>query len=165
MVLTDAQRDALIAAGGCVHTPNPFVCCDTCDRPPITGPHGSIIAYGFAAETMDGTVLAKADHPSVSHLPLDVVRRLVVLTNDPRNPRITLDVDPDKGERLFRFSRKIRRIAARGAVDANGSVAKGGPAESLDVEVLEVRNGDGFAVRLYLHPFQGPILSTRDLYF
>jgi hypothetical protein len=153
--VTDAQRDALIAAGGCKHTPNPFIVCDVCGRPPITGTHGAVVSYGFVAETMDGTVLAKADHPSIEHLPLDVVRRLVVLTDDPRVPRVTLDVDPDKGERLFRFRRNIRRVAA----------GSGAQVAALAVEVLEVRNGDGWGVRLYLHPFQGPILSTRDLYF
>lgn len=155
MNLTPAQRDALIAAGGCAHTPNPFQACDTCARPPIAGNHGAVVAYGFVAETVDGGVLVKADHPSVSHLPLDVVRRLVVLTDDPRIPRVTLDVDPDKGERLFRFRRNISRVAA------GTGVAQG----SLVVEVLEIRNADGWAMRLYLHPFQGPILSTRDLYF
>jgi len=155
VTFTADQRDALIAAGGCAHTPNPFIACDTCSRPPITGAHGSVVAYGFVAETMDGGVISKADAPSVTHLPLDVVRRLVVLTDDPRIPRVTLEVDPDKGERLFRFRRNIKRMSAgSGALQA-----------SLVVEVLEVRNADGWAVRLYLHPFQGPILSTRDLYF
>lgn len=164
MQLTADQRDALLAAGGCVHTLNPFQACDTCGRPPITGTHGAVVAYGFVAETMDGTVLAKADHPSVEHLPLEVVRRLVVLTDDPRIPRITLDVDPDKGERLFRFRRNIRRVAARAVIGADGNPASQSQS-SLAIEVLEVRNGDGWGVRLYLHPFQGPILSTRDLYF
>jgi hypothetical protein len=151
-----AQLDALVAAGGCVHTPNPFSACDTCGRTSIVGAnHGAVVSYGFVAETMDGTVLTKADHPSVTHLPLDVVKRLVVLTDDPRVPRVTLDVDPDKGERLFRFRRNCSRVA----------VGSGKHQGSLVVEVLEVRNADGWAVRLYLHPFQGPILSTRDLYF
>lgn len=154
-MFTDAQRDALIAAGGCLHTPNPFWACDTCQRPPIGGTQGAVVAYGFVAETLDGTLIPQADAPSVSHLPLDIVRKLVVLTADPRVPRVTLVVDPDKGERLFRFRRNLRRTSAQ----------TGAAVAELSVEVLEVRNADGWAVRLYLHPFQGPILSTQDLYF
>lgn len=150
-----AAREALIAAGGCAHTPNPFKGCDTCSRPPIRVPTEGATAYGFVAEMADGTVIAKADAPSVDHLPLEAVRGLVVLTDDPRIPRITLDVDPEKGERLYRFARRASRIAA----------GAGGIASSLTVQVLEVRLANGQAVRLYLHPTQGPILSTRDLYF
>lgn len=156
MQLTADQTDALIAAGGCKHTINPFQACDTCGRPAVGGTHGAVVAYGFVAETLDGTLITKADAPSVDHLPLDVVRRLIVLTDDPRIPRVTLEVDPDKGERVFRFRRNLRRVAASG---------QGQALAALSIEVLEVRNGDGWAVRLYLHPFQGPILSTRDLYF
>lgn len=155
MNFSDSQKDALIAAGGCAHTPNPFAKCDTCQRPSIGGMHGAVVSYGFVAETIDGGLITKADSPSVTNLPLDKVKRLIVLTDDPRVPRVTLEVDPDKGERLFRFRRNIQRTAA-------GSGLMQG---SLAVEVLEVRNAEGWAVRLYLHPFQGPILSTKDLYF
>ncbi len=155
MQLTDAQKDALIAAGGCAHTPNPFMACDTCQRPAMGGAHAATVAYGFVAETMDGTIIPKADSPSVEHLPLPVVRRLIVITDDPRIPRVTLQVNPDKGERLFRFRRTALKTTT-GADKMTGSMV---------IEVLEVRNGDGWAVRLYLHPVQGPILSTEDLYF
>jgi|HubBroStandDraft_6_1064221.scaffolds.fasta_scaffold360637_2 hypothetical protein len=156
--LTPGQNDALIAAGGCVHTPNPFKGCDTCARPPIGGNFGATTAYGFVAELMNGDTIVRADAPSVDHLPLDVVRRLIVVTDDPRIPRVVLQVDPDKGERLFRFSRHIKRVAS-------GDGPNGAAKASLKVEVIEVRYDDGKAVRLYLHPFQGPILSTQDLYF
>lgn len=156
VALTPAQRDALIAAGGCPHMPNPFTGCDTCGRPPIGGNFGAVVAYGFVAETVDGGIIAKADAPSVDHLPLAAVSRLIVLTDDPRVPRVVLQVDPTKGERLYRFRRNIQRTNAGGAPVIQAQ---------LSVEVLEVRNADGWAVRLYLHPFQGPILSTQDLYF
>lgn len=164
MSFSDAQREALIAAGGCEHMPNPFLPCDACQRPVVAADHG-VVTTGFVAETMDGTVLVKADHPSVDCLPLEVVRRLVVLTSDPRIPRITLTCNPDKGERLYRFARQIRRLPAAGVVGTNGGAA-GRPSLSMRVEVVEVRGPDEtWRVRLYLHPFQGPILSTEDLYF
>lgn len=158
MELTQLQREALIAAGGCVHTPNPFSACDTCSRPAMGGSASAVVAYGFVAQTVDGGIITQADSPSVSHLPLDVVRRLIVVTDDPRIPRVTLEVDPDKGERLFRFRRVAHRMAS-----SNGQAIQ--HTGQLVVEVLEVRNADGWAVRLYLHPLQGPILSTKDLYF
>jgi hypothetical protein len=152
-----AIRDALLAAGGCVHTINPYLPCDTCNRPVMGGlpADGAVVAYGFVAQTLDGQTITKADAPSVDHLPLEQVKSLIVLTSDPRTPRVTLVVDPKKGERVYRFRRNCARVAA-GTGNVQGKLA---------VEVLEVRNAEGFALRLYLHPFQGPILSTQDLYF
>ncbi len=156
MNVTDSQREALIAAGGCGHVPNPFVACGACPRPAIAGaPNADPVAYGFVAETIDGTVIPQSDAPSVSHLPLDVVRKLVVLTTDPRVPRVTLVVDPEKGERLFRFRRVAKRVRSS-TMQMIGSTV---------VDVFEVRNADGWALRLYLHPIDGPILSTQDIYF
>lgn len=170
-VFTEAQREALIAAGGCPHTPNPFVMCDTCGRPSIASTHASVIGYSFVAETVDGGVIVNTPSDaqevkldgrsateraaSVSHLPLDAVRRLIVLTNNPRIPRVTIDVDPEKGERLFRFSRVAKKV----------SIGDGRSVGDIRVECLEVANAEGFKVRLYLHPTLGPILSTKDLYF
>lgn len=154
--MSGLDTQALLAAGGCVHTLNPFQACDTCQRPPIGGRHDKVIAYGFVAETMDGTIITKSDRPSVSHLPLETVRKLVVFTDNPRIPRITLVVEPDRGERLFRFQRHALRIGLHAGQDGS----------STTVEVLEVRHLDtGRALRLYLHPVEGPILSTQDLYF
>ena len=152
-------REALIAAGGCVHTPNPFMACDTCGRTKLGGLAGATVAYSFVAETVDGGLIHKADSPSVDHLPLDKVKTLVVLCDDPRIPRVTITVDPDQGDRCYRFRRTAMRLAARGT-DANTP-----PKGSLIVEVLEIRRHDGSAVRLYLHPTRCPILSTQDLYF
>lgn len=158
-MLTESQRSLLIQAGGCVHTPSPFDACDTCERPPITVPSEKVVAYSFVAQTMDGMVITKTDNPSVESLPLEVVKTLIVTTSDPRIPRITLVVDPDKGERLFRFSRHMNRMGAVGSPTV-GITAR------LTVEVLEVRFlEDNRFLRLYLHPLQGPILSTRDIYF
>ena len=72
--LTPAQRQSLIMAGGCEHTPDPFKGCDTCSRPPITVPEERVVAYSFIAQTMDGTTIVKADSPSVEDLPLEVVK-------------------------------------------------------------------------------------------
>lgn len=155
--ITAAQRDALIAAGGCPCTPNPFAHCDTCHRVAIGGAHSAVISYGWVAETIDGSTITRADAPSVEALPIDAVKRIVVLTDDPRIPRVTLDVQPEKGERLWRFRRTAKR--------ADLTSGDGRLVGSCVVEVLEVRNADGWAVRLYLHPQQGPIMSTRDLYF
>lgn len=157
--MTMPDVEVMLAAGGCRHTLNPFLGCDTCGRPPVGGRIDRVTALGFIAETIDGTLITEADAPSVKHLPLDVVRRLIVLTDNPRIPYCTIIVDPDKGERLFRFARSCTKMKA----DREGKLQ---PVGSLTVEVLEVRFLDtGHALRLYLHPLQGPILSTQDLYF
>lgn len=154
-MMTGEQLEAVKVLGGCAHTPNPFQACDTCGRPAIAGKHDKTVAYNFMAETVDGTVITKKDVLSVSNLPLDRVAKLVVMTDDPRTPRVSLVVDPGKGERLYQFSRHAVRAGAGG-----------GARSAITVAVLEVRflDSDRF-VRLYLHPYQGPILSTQDLYF
>ncbi len=153
--MTPAQLEAAKVLGGCEHTPNPFQACDTCGRQPIAGRHDKTVAYNFMAETVDGAVFVKKDVLSVSNLPLDRISKLTVLTDDPRNPRVTLVVDPRNDERLFQFSRHAVRTGAPGPAKS-----------SLTVTVFEILflNSDRF-VRLYLHPLQGPILSTQDLYF
>jgi hypothetical protein len=158
--LTPSQRQSMIAAGGCVHTPNPFVGCDTCERPPITVPTEGVIAYSFVAQTIDGTVITRSDSPSVEDLPLETVRQLVILTDSPRIPRVIVCCDPDKGERVFRFRRNIQKMSA---------IADDGPMKvksRLQVEVIEIRDlGTGKATRLYLHPTLGPIFSSQDHYW
>ncbi len=155
-VLTAGQLDALIAAGGCLHTPDPFKACDTCSRTAISAPTKAVTGYDFRAETVDGQVFDKRDVLSVMNLPLDRVCLLRVKTDDLRYPQVTIGCDPRKGERLLLFTRHAVQMAV------NGGQAQG----RVSVLVVEVRrlHDDSFT-RLYLHPERGPILTTEDLYF
>lgn len=147
--------EGLIAAGGCWHTPDPFKACDTCGREAIPGKVSGAVAYDFLAETVDGNTFEKRDILSVKNLPLDRVCRLRIKTDDPRYPMVTIGCDPRKGERLMMFTRHAVRLATRGPADGR-----------LSVLVVEVRRlQDDSFTRLYLHPTQGPILTTEDLYF
>lgn len=148
-----AVKDALIAAGGCDHTPDPTHACDTCARPAASWAKPQIVtAYQWSAVTIDGEIIDKRDVLSMSNLPLDRVHRLMVRTDDPRLPVIKVGVDPRKGERLFMFTRHSVKLNSGGV--------------KIAVPVIEVKReqDEDFRVRLYLHP-DGPILSTEDLYF
>lgn len=155
-ILTAGQVDALIAAGGCLHTVDPFKACDTCGRAAVAAPSRAVTGFDFRAETVDGQVFDKRDVLSVMNLPLDKVCRIRVKTDDLRFPKITLGCDPRKGERLRVFTRHAVRSSVNG----------GSATERISVLIIEVwRPIDDSFVRLYLHPQQGPILTTEDLYF
>lgn len=149
-------RAALIAAGGCEHTPEPHKGCDTCGRPPTAlARRKQVIAYDWRATTVDGAVFDKKDVLSVANLPLDRVAKLEVQTDDITIPVVKVSCKPQEGERLYLFTRHCAHVGA-GAVET----------ERVSVTVLEIRKQDSTSfVRLYLHPTQGPILSTEDLYF
>ncbi len=153
---SQANADALVAAGGCTHTLDPFVACDTCGRPAIPGRAEGVVAYNFQAITIDGRVLDKRDVISFKNLPLDRVCQVKVLTDDPHIPTVTVNCDPRKGERLYMFTRHAVRTSMGGM-----------PTSKTSVVVLEIRQQEDVDhfVRLYMHPQRGPILSTQDLYF
>lgn len=149
--MTPEQLEALKAAGGCEHTPDPYQVCDTCRRPVLPGRALRVTAYDWEAKTVDGLILTKRDFQSVANLPLDRVTDLVVLTDDPRTPRISLRVDPAQGQRVYLFTRHCVSTGER---------------RSLSIPVFEIRyEGTSHVLRLYLHPERGPILSPLDLYF
>lgn len=152
-----AVRDALIAAGGCTHTPDPTRGCDTCGRAPQPWSlKKGTIAYDWTAELVDdGQVMRKADLLSVSNLPLDKVARITVSTDSLQYPKIQICVDPRKGERLFFFTRHFEMYTGDGQRKGRSSMPV--------FEVRYIDQPDRF-VRLYLHPLQGPVLSTEDLY-
>lgn len=151
--------DALIAAGGCTHTPEPQKGCDTCGRPPAPwAKTAQVAAIDWSAEAVDGTVFDKKDLLSVSNIPPNTAARLHVITDNPRIPKVSIGCDPRKGERLHMFTRHSQHMQVSGQ----------GGAQKLSVLVLEVTKPNaqpGDFVRLYLHPKIGPILSTEDLYF
>lgn len=155
IIPTPDQMEAFKALGGCEHTPDPFSACDTCGRKASLVRRDGVVSYDFEAEAVDGTRFYKKDIQSFANLPKDVIKKLTVLTDDKHNQRVTLLIDPTKGETLKRFSRQIRRV----------SIQTGDHVQALTVEVLEVGFGDGRWTRLYLHPLLGPILSTQDLWF
>ncbi len=149
--LTPDQLEAFKAAGGCEHTPNPYQACDTCGRPALPGQALKSVAYDWQARTVDGLFFTKRDLVSISNLPLDKVCDLIVLTDDPRAPRVTLKVDPTLGQRLHMFTRHCVSTGAK---------------RSVSVPVFEIRyEGTEHRLRLYLHPVRGPILSPLDLWF
>jgi len=155
MVLTPDQIEAFKALGGCEHTPDPFAACDTCGRPRSLVKHDRVVAYDFEAETVDGTKFHKREVGSFDNLPKEAIKRLTVMTDDPHNQRVTLMIDPTKGQTLRRFSLQMRRVVTQ----------TGQPVSATTVEVLEVGFDDGKWTRLYLHPLLGPILTTLELYF
>jgi hypothetical protein len=155
VILTPDQVEAFKALGGCEHTPDPFAACDTCGRPKSLVKHDKVVAYDFEAETVDGTRILKRDVGSFDNLPKEALRRLTVMTDDKHAQRVTLMIDPEKGQTLRRFSRQIRRVSSQ----------SGRHISATTVEVLEVGFDDDKWTRLYLHPLLGPILSTLDLWF
>ncbi len=158
--MTPAQLDALKAAGGCDHTPDPFIPCIVCRRPSLASERvtaGEIIAW--QATTIDGGIISSTDRQSIDNIPFEVVEQLVVLTSDPRMPRVTLKLQPEKGERVRRFSRQIHRMHSTG----EGGKLK--PGMKMTVEVFEIANANNERTRLYIHPIEGPFLSTKDLYW
>ncbi len=155
LILTPDQVEAFKTLGGCEHTPDPFSACDTCGRPKSLVKHDRVVTYDFEAEAVDGTKFYKQDVGSFDNLPKEALKRLTVMTDDPRTQRVTLMIDPEKGQTLRRFSRQMRRVEA----------STGQPTSATTVEVLEVGFDDGKWTRLYLHPLLGPILSTLDLFF
>lgn len=153
--LTPDQVEAFKALGGCEHNPDPFSACDTCGRKASLVRHDKVVAYNFEAEAIDGTKFYKKDVGSFDNLPKESIKRLTVMTDDKNNQRVSLLIDPTKGETIRRFSRQIRRV----------NVNTGHHLQALTVEVLEVGFPDGKWTRLYLHPLLGPILSTQDIFF
>lgn len=150
--------EALRAAGGCEHTPEPQRGCDTCGRPPApwAGAAKAVAAYDWRAELVGGQVLEKRDLLSISNLPLDQVLKLEVFTDSKRIPRVQLIVDPRRGERLFHFTRHALHLNVRT-----------GRSEKISVPVFEVALDAERkrCMRLYLHPVEGPILATEDLHW
>lgn len=155
LILTPDQVEAFKALGGCEHTPDPFSACDTCGRKRSLVKHDKVVAYDFEAESVDGTRFYKKDVGSFDNLPKEALKRLTIMTDDPNNQRVTLMIDPEKGQTLRRFSRQIRRV----------TTSSGNHVAALTIEVLEVGFDNGQWTRLYLHPLLGPILSTLDLNF
>lgn len=155
--MTPEVRDALIAAGGCQHTPEPHRACDTCGRPPTewANKKGNV-AFGWQATLDDGSVVDKRDVLSVANLPLDRVCNITVKTDSLQFPEITITVDPSKGERLWHFTRHFESFSNDGE--------RKGHATMLVFEVRYDLDNPKRWVRLYLHPHKGPILSTQDLY-
>lgn len=150
---TPEQLEALKAAGGCDHTPNPFNACDTCGRKAAKGAHVKrTVAYDWEARSVDGTLFAKKEWGSISNIPRDAICELVVATDNPRIPKVKVRIDPRKGELLNMFTRHCFNA--------------GPNPRSLSIPIFEIQyEGTDHKVRLYLHPIQGPILSTEDLYF
>lgn len=156
-----AIKDALVAAGGCDHTPEPQQACSTCGRPPASWVkkntlEGSV-PYEFSATLLDGTVIDRRDVLSTANLPLDEVARIEVVTSDKRFPLMAITVDPRKGERLRMFTKRVMKVNAKSL-----SVVR-----NLSIPVFEVildPSEPTRFVRLYLHPDR-PILSTEDLNF
>lgn len=156
-----AVKDALIAAGGCTHTPEPQQACSTCGRPPASWAkkiaiEGSV-PYEFRATLLNGNIIDRCDVLSTANVPLDEVTKIEVTTSDRRVPSMAITVDPRKGERLRMFTKRVMKMNVR-----SGDVVR-----NLSIPVFEVilnpEQPDRF-VRLYLHPDR-PILSTEDLNF
>ena len=99
----------------------------------------------FTAKLLDGRTLTNADVASVSLLPLAEVTELQVRG-------VLLKADVANGERVNFF---IRHAISVGS----GNVAP------LVVPVFEIKKDDKTLCRLYWHPFEGPLLSSQDLYF
>lgn len=169
LIISDAAKAALIAAGGCVHTPEPHKGCDTCGRPPVEWASNLGVAHhDFQARDVDGRIYTKQDVLSVANLPLDRVARLTVATDDPQVPHVRVGVNPTIGERLFMFTRHLITTPVRAMFGGNGDRALAEAGTKTSILVLEVRNDPDDPsrfVRLYLHPTMGLILSTEDINF
>lgn len=161
--LPENVKAALITAGGCAHTFEPWKGCDTCGRPPAqwTRRQGAqVVDLAWQAVTIDGQTFEKKEVLSIDNIPKDQrdkVQKLSIVTDDPRYPMVHMTVDPRKA-RVHTFKRHSQKM----------SMGTGALGSKMTVLVLEIQTDPGDAskfVRLYLHPVQGPILSTEDSYF
>ena len=104
----------------------------------------------FSAKTVDGRVLTERDFRSVSELPLDEVCEILV--EDGGFPPVTIAADVAGGERIRYFARNIIPVGVPGS-------------DVLRIPVYEIKKDDRVVCRLYWHPKNGPLLTTRDVYF
>lgn len=108
----------------------------------------------FEATTASGEAIVQGEHfPSVDQLPNNV-DYLKLLSDDGIQVLGHIRVKTEEGERLHAFVRQHVRLSPQMHEEGR-----------LSVPVFEVRKGVDVRVRLYLHPIEGPILSTQDLYF
>lgn len=102
--------------------------------------------FTLRAELIDGRIL-QAD--TVTELPMEEVVALHVICDF--GASATLLVDLEAGERAHAFIRH--------------SIHYGADAERISVPVVELQKESVIVCRLYLHPAQGLLMTTKDLYF
>lgn len=155
--LPTGVKDALIAAGGCAHTPEPQRSCNVCGRGPAEWSKGlamrGSIPHDWRATLLDGTTRDRADVIAFNNLPVDEVARFEAMTGNPQMPMVRVVVDPRKGERLKMFTRRGAQIHPAKGMISNTAMPV--------FEVVPDPTKPGQFVRLYLHP-DGPILSTLE---
>jgi hypothetical protein len=113
----------------------------------------------FRAHLLDNRVLSELEAPSVINLPMDQVVCLEVFAyaHNVSAPPMRICADPNKGERIYRFSRPHIKLAISGEAD--------GPNVVVEVCGLKRIKEDGteeIMSRLYWHPRLGLILSGSE---
>jgi hypothetical protein len=155
--------DALIAAGGCKCQPDRTKGCHACGRPPspITN---SVNPWKWHAETVDGKFITRRDNPSLSWDEGEKVSNAFIRTDSPRCPTIKIEVDPFKGQKARMFLRNTLGASAP-RPDSGDEVPIIGGLSVLVIEIAPDVSKPKDFVRLYIHPDQGVILSTKELFF
>lgn len=102
--------------------------------------------FTLRAELLDGRILQAA---TVTELPMDEVVSLHIICDF--GVSATLIIDLDSGERAHAFLRQ--------------SIRYGAQPERISVPVVELQKDSVVICRMYLHPDQGLLMTTKDLYF
>lgn len=120
--------------------------------------HTNIPIVSFEAELLDGTTRTEVDHPSISMLPLDQVKKLTVTSyniyNKDTAPKVTIVADPTQGERIFRATRRTVHLDPH---------QKDFAIEICGIKRVSSEEGDEVVVcTLYWHPDHGLVLGLGD---